>query len=62
MIHKRCHYLLRGASLDDYATLEEEDDAGKDVELYLDPGVQQAFLSTTGDGVTNGVAPLDGYA
>ena len=37
VIHEQCHYVLRGAVLDDYATLEEEDDAGKHVELYLDP-------------------------
>ena len=54
VIHEKCHYVLRGASLDDYATLEEEDDAGKHVELYLDPEVRQAFLSTSEGGVAHG--------
>ena len=45
-IHDQCHYVLRGAVLDDYATLEEEDETGKHVELYLGPEVSSAFFST----------------
>ena len=46
VIHEKCHYALRGASLDGYAEWEEEDATGKHVELYLDPCVRPAFLST----------------
>ena len=53
VVHEQCHYYLRGAQLDDYATLEEEDEDGKHVELYLDPQVQQAFLSTSTDDAGN---------
>eukprot|EP00959_Pyramimonas_sp_CCMP1952_P346211 7251220-Pyramimonas_sp.AAC.1 len=37
-IHAKCHYYPGGATLDDYAELEEEDDGegGKHVELHSD--------------------------
>ena len=60
VVHEQCHYYLRGAQLDDYATLEEEDEDGKHVELYLDPQVQQAFLSTDADGAGNASAVHEG--
>ena len=47
-INEQCHYFLRGASLDTYATMDEHDDDGPHVELYLDPGVREAFMSTRG--------------
>ena len=45
VIHEACHYYLRGVEPDGYATMEEEDDAGKHLELYLDPTVSEAFIS-----------------
>ena len=47
-ITAQCHYFLRGASLDTYATMEEEDSDGPRVELCLDPGVREAVMSIRG--------------
>ena len=52
VIHEACHYYLRGVEPDGYATMEEEDDAGKHLEMYLDPAVSEAFLSTQAAGDT----------
>ena len=52
-IHEACHYYLRGVSTDSYGMMEG-DDEGKYVELYLDPEVRQAFISTGEGSVATG--------
>eukprot|EP00959_Pyramimonas_sp_CCMP1952_P022010 462870-Pyramimonas_sp.AAC.1 len=36
--------VLRGAALEVYAALEEEDERGRRAELHLDPGAREAAL------------------
>ena len=48
---------LRGASVDTYATMDEHDDDCPHVELYLDPGVREAFTSIRGARVHESAMP-----